>query len=382
MNRRDFVRAGCACGALLASAHALAQGWAAPARFVRPDVSTDEGGFWSLMDREETRLRRSPFLLRDPGLREYVQGVACRVSADHCPDVRVHIVRAPFFNANMAPNGMMQVWTGLLLRIENEAQLAAILAHEVAHYLERHTIEQLRDAKARSAFAQFLGAFGLVGAVGQIAVLASAMAYSRDQERAADRIGLTLMRNAGYDPAEAAKIWGNLFLESQAADSDSARDNVLFSTHPGVEERREALAALARDAPGGVTHTEVWREKIKPHLREWLFAEIQRGRHEQSLALLSRMLEGAPSQPELAFARGEIYRLRAKPQDYDAALADYRRAASIGGEPPETHRGLGFIYRVRNQLPEAKESFERYLKLAPDAADALMIKSYMEELPT
>jgi len=49
-------------------------------------------------------------------LLDYVQAIACRLGGDHCPDIRVHLVRTPLFNASMAPNGMMQVWTGLMLR--------------------------------------------------------------------------------------------------------------------------------------------------------------------------------------------------------------------------------------------------------------------------
>ena len=68
--------------------------------------------------------------------------------------------------------------------------------------------------------------------------------------------------------------------------------------------------------------------------------------------------------------------------DLDAAIADYEAAARAGEEPPETHRGLGLIYRARSQMPEAKASFERYLKLAPDAPDLMLIKSYMEDSVT
>ena len=92
-------------------------GWIAPPRFTRPEVATDEGGLWAMMDREETRMRRSPFLIRDANLRDYLQGIACKLAGEHCPDVRVYPVRTPFFNASMAPNGMMQVWSGLLLRV-------------------------------------------------------------------------------------------------------------------------------------------------------------------------------------------------------------------------------------------------------------------------
>ena len=367
-----------ACGVLLAPRYALAQDWNAPARFSRPEVSTDEGGLWSMMDREERQLRRSPFAVRDPQLTAYVQDIACRLAGDHCPDVRVHIVRTPMFNANMAPNGMMQVWTGLLLRMENEAQLAAVIGHEIGHYVERHSIDRMRDIKARTAFAQFLGAFGLFGAIGQIGILASAFAYGRDHERSADRISVALMRKAGYDTAEASRVWTNLIAEASARPGGDPH-NPLFATHPAPAERQETLAGMSAAQPGGTTNEEAWREKTKPHLREWLYDEIRRGQHEESLALMSRFIARVPSSADYVYARGEIYRLRARESDLDAALADYESAARIGGEPAETHRGLGLIYRTRKQTPQAKASFERYLELAPQAPDSAMIKSYLEE---
>ena len=114
--RRAFVF-GCGCCALSALAQMPATPWSAPQRFARPLDDSDEGGLWGLMDREEAKLKRSAFLVRDPALNEYVSGIACRLAGDHCPDMRVYLVRTPVFNASMAPNGMMQVWSGLLLRL-------------------------------------------------------------------------------------------------------------------------------------------------------------------------------------------------------------------------------------------------------------------------
>lgn len=380
MNRRRFLAAGCACCASLAPTLAFAQSeWVAPARFTRPDIASDEGGLWAMMDREESKLRRSPFALRDAELKAYIQDVACRLGGDHCPDIRVHLMRTPFFNASMAPNGMMQVWTGLLLRVENEAQLAAVLGHEIGHYLERHSVERLRDAKSRSAFGQILGLFGVVGAVGQIGVLASMMAYSRDHERDADRIGVRLMHKAGYAPAEAAKVWQNLQLEVKARPDEGAR-NALFATHPAPEDRQQELAALAAAYDGGATHDVEWHKRIRPHLREWLADEVKRGQHEETLVLLTRLMQCMPSRPEYVAARAETYRLRGKEDDLDRAVGDYKAAMSIEGAPAEIYRGLGMIQRLRRQADDARANLLRYLELAPAAPDAAMIRSYVEEL--
>jgi len=382
VKRRSFLAAGGACGAcLVTSALAADAVWQSPGRFTRPKISTDEGGLWAMMEREETRLRRSPFVIRDAALRDYVQGIACRLAGDHCPDIRVHLVSTPLFNASMAPNGMMQVWSGLLLRMENEAQLAAILGHEIGHYLGRHSVERLRDARSRSAFGQFLGLFGLVGAIGQLAMLAGMFAFSREHEAEADRVGVTLMHKAGYDAREAARVWENLLLEIQARKAaDPNLQSPMFATHPSPEDRQAALRKEAEAVPGGATFEDAWQKAVRPFRHEWMLEEIKRGQREESLALLDRMIARFPSHAEYVYARGEVYRLRAGQGDLDAAVADFQAAAALGEEPAETHRSIGMIYRARNQAAEAKASFERYLSLAPKAPDAALIKSYITEI--
>jgi predicted Zn-dependent protease len=378
VNRRAFVRVGCACGAALLPSLARAQAWEMPARFARPDLASDEGGLWAMMDRAETRLRRSPFTLRDPALRKYVQDIACRLGGEHCPDIRVHLVRTPFFNASMAPNGMMQVWSGLLLRADNEAQLAAVLGHEIGHYLARHSVERLRDAKSRAAFGTLLAPLGLVGAVGQLGVIAGMYAYSREHEREADRIGAILMQKSGYDVAEAAKVWGNLLLEKRAR-PEGSQDDVFFATHPASEEREATLAELARASPGGETGQPAWQSSTAPFLREWLGDEVKRGQHEESIAFLTRALARGAHQAEYLYARGEVRRLRAREGDLAAALEDFQAAVSAGEAPPQIYRSLGFVHRERKDLAQAKASFQRYLELDPQAPDAAMIKTYLEE---
>jgi beta-barrel assembly-enhancing protease len=384
MNRRLFV-GGCGACALTAAAGiappAWGQGqepWRPPARFTRPEASTDEGGLWAHMDREETRLRRSPFVLRDEALNKYITGIACKLAGDHCQDVRVYLVNTPYFSASMAPNGMMQVWSGLLLRMENEAQLAAVIAHEIGHYLQRHSVERLRDASTRAAFVQVLGAFGLVGALGALAVTTSGLAYGRDREREADSISVSLMGDAGYDVSQAARVWDNLLLERNARPRDASADGYsLFSTHPSSQERSATLAALGKSRTGGTTNADVWQARVKPFRAQWLQDEVRRGQHEESIVLLSRMMVADARQPDLLTARGEVYRLRAGKEDGDSALVDYQAAISVGGEPPEAHRGMGMLYRARGQKQEAQAAFARYLDVAPAAPDAAMIKSYM-----
>ena len=161
--------------------------------------------------------------------------------------------------------------------------------------------------------------FGVVGALGQLGVMANFTGYSRDYERDADRIGVSLMRNAGYDPAEAAKIWQNLLLETKARPEGSSEPNPLFASHPAAGGTPgNPHRSSPRRRPGGVTNEADWQQAIRPFLHEWLVDEVKRGQREESLALLDRMIARASEAGEYLYARGETYRLRAKEGDLDA----------------------------------------------------------------
>ncbi len=343
-----------------------------------------------MLDREEAKLRRSLFLVRDKQLNEYIKRIACRLAGDHCPDLRVYVVRSPFFNASMAPNGMMQVWTGLLLRMANEAQLAAVLGHEIGHYLSRHSLDRLRDAKSRSAFGQFLGiALGAAGAGGaaplaQLAVAASMFAYGREHEREADRIGLDLMARAGYEPMEASRVWEQLLAEikSEKDWSGAAGErSVLFASHPPAEERQQELVARAsilgmKDAESGEA---VYRTMLAPHRWGLLEDELKRRKSGETLALLQRMLEGAPQDNELRFFIGETYRVRGAEGDAQRSLEAYQAASGQTGTPPELYRSMGTIYQQMGNRQAASDAFQRYLTAKPGAEDAEMILNYIKE---
>jgi predicted Zn-dependent protease len=275
---------------------------------------------------------------------------------------------------------MMQVWTGLLLRAENEAQVGAILGHELGHYFERHTLERLRDMKNRAAVAQVMGMFGLVGAVGQFGVLAGSFSFSREQETRADEFGMHLMRRAGYDGREASKVWDNLMGElAITGGQDVGRRSPMMASHPPVLDRRDQLSRLAGEGDGFVGRDEL-QSVLAPHRAGWLQDEVRRGQYEESLVLLDRMLKARPDDALVLLARAEVRRQRAQGDDISIALADLQRIDQLPEPPPETYRTLGIMLRQRADHGAAATAFEKYLAVSPQAADAALIKSYLLEL--
>jgi beta-barrel assembly-enhancing protease len=383
--RRAFLRSACrrclSFGSMGLGTTALAQApadWKSPARFTRPALDSDEGGLWSIMDREETRLRRSPLVVRDPALGGYLRELVCRLGGEHCADVRVYVVRSAQFNATMAPNGCMQVWSGLLLRVDNEAQLAAVLGHELGHYLDRHTVERLRDLKNKAAAVTMLAMFGLPGALAGLGVAASAMGFSRDQELRADEIGMRLMRGAGYDGRQAAQIWDDLLAEMKVrGGEDVGKRSAMFATHPPAGDRRDALLKIAGDT--GVLGDVQLDRVLSPHRFEWVQEELRRGQFDESLELFNRKLKLRPEDPQFLYARGDALRQRGKEEDVAQALADLQKGAALDQAPPELFRSLGLLHRKRDEADAADAAFEKYLALAPDSGDAGLIKTYLSK---
>jgi predicted Zn-dependent protease len=240
----------------------------------------------------------------------------------------------------------------------------------------------LRDVKSRTAFMGVLAFAGGIGLIGQLAMMAGAYAYSREHETEADRIGVQLMRSAGYDPRESARVWTHLREELTAgAGGDPAKRSVMFATHPPTDERQRALQELA-GSDGGFLGDDTFAEHIDPFMADLLDDELRRAQYDESVVLLTRLAARRPQRGDLRFARGEALRLRAKPGDADEAMSDYRSALGLERPPAQAHRAIGLLHRQQGQKAEAAKAFNQYLLQAPTAPDTELILSYLNELKT
>jgi predicted Zn-dependent protease len=142
------------------------------------------------------------------------------------------------------PGGRIMVYSGLIEKLDlTDAELATVLAHEVAHALREHTRERVSRAYAQQLVLS--GAAAVAGVseatanmAGMVAEVTFQLPFSRDQESEADRIGLELMARAGYDPNAALSLW-----KKMAAEQGSGTPKFL-STHPAPKDRIEDIEKL------------------------------------------------------------------------------------------------------------------------------------------
>ena len=354
----------------------------------RPPPDSDEAGLWLLMDSLEEKLKTAGNRVRDKALNDYVKDIVCKLAGPRCGDIRPYIMRMPAFNATMGPNGVMVVWTGALVRTRNEAQLAAVLGHEIGHYLRRHSLQRMRDVTDKAGLLNLLSVgtvfvgVPLAGDLAYLAVLGAIFSFSRDNEREADDIGVRLMAEAGYDPREAAKVWQQLIAEEKA-DKDAERPSIFFATHPPPKERMKTLIGhgkrLAAEGRPGKVGASRYRAVIGPYLYTYLRDELRHRRFARAEVVLARLIGDHEPAGLIHYYQGELYRIRGQKGDREKALAAYGRALDAGGAPVEIHRSLGLMHRRAGAAEKSRRAVAKYLRLAPGAGDRRMIRALMKQ---
>ena len=341
----------------------------------------------------ERGIKTSAFVIRDPSLNDYVRGVFCRtVGTDACAPIRIYLLRTPAFNAGMYPTGMMVINSGLLLRMRDEAQLAAILGHEFTHYTHRHQIQSFRDAKAKANAAtwlSFLPVGGLAAAaaasVAQLGLAASIFSFSREMEAEADATSVPLMAKAGYDAGQAWRVWEQLRAEQDATaaarNTKSRKDKHggIFGSHPPTAERLATLRTLAANHPGGIDGRAAYVAALRPWWPQLVDDQVKLNDFGGTEFVLGKLAEGGWT-ADLLYARGELYRTRGLPADLTAAAGYYRAAIAQSDAPAEAWRGLGLVALRSGERAEARTALETYLRMRPDAADRSMIEMMTGEI--
>jgi len=359
-------------------------------------VDQDEKGMWQQMERVEEEVSGSNLLINDPQLTAYLGDLIGRVGGPAASDMRIYLARIPEFNAMMFPTGFAVAFSGLLLRMRNEAQLAGVIAHESAHFLRKHQLRQWRDIRRKTDIFSFLamgtglagGAAGIYAGdlvqLAQLGTILSVLRYNRTMEAEADAMGVRLLADAGYDPMAMSETWeqliGELDLSAKYRRKKRDRNFSLFETHPAPEARMADLKISAAEVTVPGTTYDAYRARylaalasIRPTLLDDQVKLNDPGASQYIIDTLAK--DGWNGL--LRFQEGEIWRLRNRTGDEVRAAQGYAAAILYSDAPPDAWRWHGIMLLKQGRAVEARSAFARYLQLVPDAPDAALVRQMM-----
>ncbi len=377
----------CICSAVLYAAEPEPLGHLIEPGYT-PEDAADEQGLWLEIKEYERSLNQSALLVRQAELRNYIEGIVCRVAADYCNDFRVYLVRNPGFNASMTATGMMQIWTGLIVRASSTDEIAAVVGHEIAHYTRLHSLQGFRRLKSQMASASVLdlGLTILTGVpvpLGQASALLNYLAFNRQQETEADLLGVQLVAAAAYDPHASYRVWNQLQQEENAAAVKREKAGVFSQTHPNSEARAEYLLQYVSQEFGPADVEQVADQALLNILNNhYLFLmedQLDTNRFGRTREILVRHTKLGVKPGLVNYFFGETYRQRGEPGDRELAIAAYTKSTESDGSPPQTFKNLGYLHLKAGDVPLAQKYFREYLEAQPDASDRAMIEFYLED---
>lgn len=379
----------------------------------------------------DERFEKEGAVYHEPALDAYLNRVGTAVVADKKLDNvewKFRALRDPVPNAFAMPNGSIYINTGLLALLEDENQLAAVLAHEVTHVSERHTYLRNRSLRKKVLAINIINTIGnwnpiggpaglaisLIATVSPFMLAVSVLGYSREQEKEADMEGMKAATAAGFAPDGMPNSF-----KAMQRDIEGEQLNSFYSDHPKLQERVNYTSSSISDGAKKLSDDEVKTARVdylalmEAVDRHDVELAINEGRFRSAVFVSQKLVNLRPDSSENVFYLAEAYRtlgprnaeltdqqltsgakkkaaktrskrtleeqdaeLLATPAGQEAWKANsaksetlFIRALELERFNARAHRGLGMLYEKLNRKEDAASEYAKYLELAPGAID-------------
>lgn len=319
--------------------------------------------------------------LLDPALAAYVAEVGRKlVKVSDRPNLPFEfvVINDSVPNAWALPGGKLAINRGLLTELKSEAELAAVLGHEIVHAAARHgarSVEQGTLLSAGAAIISVLGAdskhAGLIDFAAQGGAALIGLRYGREHELEADHYGIDYMLRAGYDPKAAVELQETFVRLSGSKSANWLAG--LFATHPPSQERVDANRARAAGLPAGLFRgEEVYRQKIAGLMKtKPAYAAHDEGRKllakepGKALAKADEALRAEPREALFHGLRGDALKRLGRVAE---AEKEYDEAIKRNGEYFAHYLNRGQARQQLGNKAGAQSDLERANTLLPTAA--------------
>jgi beta-barrel assembly-enhancing protease len=384
----------------------------------------------------DERFEKDGVVYHEPALDAYLTHVGTAVVADkklENVEWKFRALRDPVPNAFALPNGSIYINTGLLALLDDENQLAAVVAHEVTHVTQRHTYLRNRSVRKKTLAINILNTIGtwnpitgtagiainLIASISPLMLALSVYGYSQDQEKEADLQGLKIATAAGFVPDGMPNSF-----KAMQRDLEGEQLNSFYSDHPKLQDRvnytTNSIAAGARKLSDDEARTarSDYLALMEAVDRHNIDLAINEGRFRSAVFVSQKLVSLHPDSSENVFYLAESYRtlgprnaeltaqqltsgakkkaaktrskrtleeldaeLLATPAGQEAwksnsAKAEtlFLRALELNRFNAGAHRGLGMLYEKLDRKQEAASEYAKYLELAPNAIDTERVR--------
>lgn len=335
--------------------------------------------------------------VQDRRLNAYIDGVgqkmATRTHRPHMP-YSFRVVNATYINAYAFPGGSIAATRGILLKLDDEAELAGLLGHELGHVNARHSAEQMSKGQLTQALVgglsvlastQGAGYGDLAAQLGSISAGALLASYSRDNEREADALGMAYMVDNGYG---SNGFVGLMDMLNSLSKHKASAANLLFATHPMSDERHQTAVTAAR--------TTYQSAQNKPLYRDRYMDNIARVRAQSGA--IEAMQKGEESLAQKKYNDADQHfrtALKKAPNDYTALVliatsqmaqkkwAVGRQYADMAKkaypQEAQAYHLSGFAKIQLKKFQAAYNDFVSYDKMLPGNPNTTFFKGYAQE---
>jgi predicted Zn-dependent protease len=375
--------------------------------------AADPGLLFAISQKEELELGKAVYLqiakenslFQDPYVDQYFQRVArklVRAAPKQTFPFHFYLIKSNSLNAFAVPGGYIYFHTETVNSLENEGQMAAILAHEIAHITSRHFSKRTDEATAMTLAtlaglvagvllasagghnSAALGQAVMMGATG--GAIQSMLANSRADESEADRKGREYMLKAGYHPRD---MYTAFKIMNEKSFSLSSRIPSYLSTHPGISVRLASTFADQENAPKSPPDPaymavkdrvlaltaaperaiNIFRARLKDNptdasaLHALGLISFQANKFTQAEKYYRDALAASPGHGEYLSDLGALYFQLRK---FDQAVTEYQSALKSGDHTPQTCLGLAKSYEALGKTSDAQVYYDRAVEAAGD----------------
>jgi predicted Zn-dependent protease len=376
---------------------------------VNPVTGRNELALMSISPQEEIEIGRKTFpeVLQqmggeypDAALETYVNQVGTRMGKiSHRPELpyQFRVVNDSTPNAFALPGGYIAISRGLLVGLQNEAQLASVLGHEIGHVTARHSVQGMQRASMLNLGVAVLGAAadttgygGLARPAGDLAANLINNTYSREQESESDRLGIDYMVKVGYDPLGSVQVQEYFYRKVENGANPDWLSG-LFRSHPFSRDRMVANQqyvqtsySYALENPRYVLAVDPF-QRATAHLRQvepgyQLYVQAQQQERKGDLnGAIATYLQAAAQAPDETLILTGLGMAYLKAEDIGSARRHLSRAVQLHDQYYLPQLGLGYAYQQQSLPQKAIPHLERSMELYPTAQGAFLLAEGYEQ---